>query len=51
MTESLRHPRFCRWLGFARTGPLIEDTGRSLINGLLREGRLEADGAQLIRRT
>jgi type I restriction enzyme S subunit len=41
---------FCRWLGFARTGPVIEDTARSLINGLLREGRLEADGAELIRR-
>ncbi len=41
---------FCRWLGFARTGPLIEDTARSLIHGLLREGRLEASGAELIRR-
>ena len=41
---------FCRWLGFARTGPLIEDTTRSLIHGLLREGRLEADGAEMIRR-
>jgi type I restriction enzyme S subunit len=40
---------FCRWLGFARTGPVIEDTARSLINGLLREGRLEAD-ADLIRK-
>jgi len=42
---------FCRWLGFARTGLVIEDTARSLINGLLREGRLEADGAELIRRS
>jgi len=42
---------FCRWLGFARTGPVIEDTARSLINGLLREQRLEADGPNLIRRT
>jgi hypothetical protein len=50
MTESLRHPRFCRWLGFARTGPVIEDTARSLIHGLLREGRLEASGAEMIRR-
>jgi len=41
---------FCRWLGFARTGPIIEDTTRSLIHGLLREGRLEAYGAELIRR-
>ena len=42
---------FCRWLGFARTGPVIEDTARSLINGLLREQRLEADVPNLIRRT
>ncbi len=41
---------FCRWLGFARTGPVIEDTARSIINGLLREGRLQADGTELIRR-
>lgn len=41
---------FCRWLGFARTGPVIEDTARSLINDLLREGRLGADSANLIRR-
>lgn len=41
---------FCRWMGFARTGPVIEDTARSLINGLLREGRLEADGLFFIRR-
>ena len=41
---------FCRWLGFARTGPVIEDPARSLIHRLLREGRLEADGAELIRR-
>lgn len=41
---------FCRWLGFASTGPLIEETARSLIDGLLRESRLEADGAELIRR-
>ena len=41
---------FCRWLGFRRTGPVIEETTRSLINGLLRESRLEADGQNLIRR-
>ena len=39
-----------RWLGFARTGTLIEDTARSLINGLLREERIETDGPDLIRR-
>jgi hypothetical protein len=36
-----------RWLGYRRTGPTIEETGRSLINGLLREGRLESQGAQI----
>lgn len=41
---------FCRWLGFARTGPVIQDATRSLINGLLREQRLESDGAQMVRR-
>jgi hypothetical protein len=41
---------FCRWLGFARTGPIIEETARSLINGLVREARLETDRADLIRR-
>ena len=40
---------FARWLGFRRTGATIDETARSLINGLLREGRLEADG-ELIRR-
>lgn len=34
-----------RWLGFARTGPSINATARSLINGLIRDRRLEsADG-------
>jgi hypothetical protein len=36
-----------RWLGYRRTGPTIEETGRSLINGLLREGRLESQGTQI----
>jgi hypothetical protein len=40
-----------RWLGFARVGPIIEETSRSLINGLIREQRLETDGPELIRRT
>src|SRR5712691_8470324 len=31
---------FARALGFARTGPSIEQTGRSLINGLLRDERI-----------
>jgi hypothetical protein len=40
---------FARWLGYARTGPVIEDTARSLINGLLREGHLEKDGERVRR--
>jgi hypothetical protein len=36
-----------RWLGYRRTGQTIEETGRSLINGLLREGRLESQGTQI----
>jgi hypothetical protein len=40
---------FARWLGYARTGPVIEDTARSLINGLLRGGRLEKDGERIRR--
>jgi type I restriction enzyme S subunit len=39
-----------RWLGFGRVGPIIEETGRSLINGLIREGRLETNGTMRIRR-
>jgi hypothetical protein len=30
-------------------GPSIEDTARSLINGLLREDRLESNGSQIRR--
>lgn len=41
---------FARWMGFRRTGSAIDETCRSLIRGLLREGRLEA-GGQFIRRT
>jgi len=39
-TEAAR--TFARWLGFTRTGGTIADAARSLINGLLRERRLEA---------
>ncbi len=42
---------FTRWLGFRRTGSLIEETARSLINGLLRDGSLEKHGPDEIRRT
>ncbi len=40
---------FARFLGYARTGPVIEDTARSLINGLIRDGRLESDGDRIRR--
>lgn len=40
---------FARWLGFRRAGPTIVATGRSLINGLLRAGRLESAGASIRR--
>jgi hypothetical protein len=40
---------FARWLGFRRAGPAIEETTRSLINGLLRENRLEAEGDRIRR--
>ncbi len=38
---------FARWLGYARTGDKIEANALSLINGLLREGRLEASGSMI----
>jgi hypothetical protein len=38
-----------RFLGFRRTGPAIEDAARSIINGLLREGRLEARASEIRR--
>jgi type I restriction enzyme S subunit len=41
---------FARWLGFARTGSVIDEIARSLIKGLLREERIETDGPNLIRR-
>ena len=40
---------FARWLGYARTGNVIEDIARSLINGLIREGRLDKDGDRIRR--
>ena len=40
---------FARWLGFRRTGRNIEDTVKSLINGLLREGRLGSRQVQIRR--
>ena len=41
---------FARWLGFRRTGATIDETARSIINGLLREGKLESDVQKGIRR-
>ncbi|GEM_PF-129720 len=41
---------FARWMGFRRTGKLIQETGRSLITSLLRAGALEAGKDGLIRR-
>jgi hypothetical protein len=41
---------FFHWFGFGRTGPIIEGTASSLINGLLREGRLEANRAEILPR-
>jgi type I restriction-modification system DNA methylase subunit len=40
---------FARWLGYRRTGPLLDETARSLINGLVRGDRLETDGASIRR--
>jgi hypothetical protein len=40
---------FTRWMGFRRTGSTIADTARSLINGLIREERLESDGLRIRR--
>ena len=41
--------KFARWLGFRRTGPAINESARSIINGLLRENRLESDGDRIRR--
>ncbi|MGM4889903.1 AIPR family protein [Tardiphaga sp. 11_C7_N12_6] len=41
---------FARWLGYRRTGAIIDETARSIITGLIREARLESDGSR-IRRT
>ena len=40
---------FARWLGYRRTGSVIEESARSLIRGLLQEGRLEKRGEELRR--
>ena len=38
---------FARWMGFRRTGQTIDDTARSLINGLVREKHVERDGSRI----
>jgi len=42
---------FTRFMGFRRAGEKIQDTVRSLINGLLREDRLESDGHMIRRKS
>jgi hypothetical protein len=41
---------FARWMGFRRTGEAITEVAQSLINGLLRDGRIEKDGPNVRRR-
>jgi len=41
---------FSRWFGFRRTSNVLESEARSLIHGLLLDGRLEKDGRDWIRR-
>ena len=41
--------RLCQTMGYGKLGPVIEDTVRSLVNGLLRQGRPEAEGSILRR--
>ncbi|BBO06289.1 hypothetical protein SG09_56390 [Bradyrhizobium ottawaense] len=45
--ESIRN--FARWLGYRRTGPWIDEAARSIMNGLIRQGKLEGDGARIRR--
>jgi hypothetical protein len=37
-------------MGFRRTGPAIDEVARSLVNGLIREDRIESNGDR-VRRT
>jgi hypothetical protein len=46
--DSIR--KFARWLGFRRTGPAIDEAARSVINGLIREDKLESNGSRIRRR-
>lgn len=40
---------FARWLGFARTGPIIAETAETTIRSLIRQRRLERDASQVRR--
>jgi hypothetical protein len=40
---------FARWMGYSRAGSAIEDVARSLMNGLIREGRIESEGGKVRR--
>jgi hypothetical protein len=40
---------FARWLGFSRTGTAIHGTARSLVNGLIREGRIASEDTTIRR--
>jgi hypothetical protein len=40
---------FARWMGYAKTSPQIDEKARSIINGLIRENRLEAEGTRIRR--
>ena len=50
ITRKAAGQRLARWLGYGRTGPVIEKTVCTLINSLLRSGQLEKEGADWIRR-
>jgi hypothetical protein len=40
---------FARWMGYARTGPVIKEVSKSLIYRLLRAGKLVANGTMIRR--
>lgn len=40
---------FKAWMGYGRLGAVIENTARSLVQGLLQQRRLEAQGSQIRR--
>lgn len=42
--------RLVRWMGYGRTTDGMFNVGRSLINGLVRTGDLEAEGRERVRR-